>query len=160
MCLKYAGYERSQRGFGYKVVRRLRVSVEGSYRPYFSHFMRSGIGGAVMANEEVPSYLKELVSKTQVTYYYNEVSRVRHKRLAKALDGQIYVAGIHLWLDLDYAKERFRALQILDEDPCLALVKFHWSSPYARDGETVVVSRATPVEEISVEEQPIPDEED
>jgi len=159
MCLKYVGRERNQKGFGYKVVRRIRLSMEGAYRPYFSHFMKSGIGGAVMANEDVPHYLKDMITKTQATYYYNEMSRVRHKKLAKAINGQIYLAGMHLWLDEEYAKERYRALRVLDDDPCLVLVKFYWTSPLARDSEIIVVARTMPIEEVHVEEVPIEEDE-
>ena len=159
MCLKNVGHEKNQRGVGYKAVRRIHLSIEGSYKPYFTFFLKGGNGGTLVGFPEVPNHMKEMVIRTQISYYYNEFTRVRHKRLAKANNGQFYTAGIHLWLDEEYAKERFRVLKVSDDDPHLTLVKFRWSSPLARDGETIVVARAMPLNEISVEETQIPEEE-
>lgn len=150
MCLKYVDQERSQRGIGFKAVRRVEPGI---YKSYFSFFLKSCGGGTLVGFTEAPPHMRELVTKTQVTYIVNELTRVRHKRIAHAYNNQLYTAGIHLWVDEIYAKERFRALRVLDDDPNLVLVKFRWSVPLARDADILVASRAMPVTEINVEEE-------
>lgn len=150
MCLRFVQQEKAQRGVGFKVVRKI---GEGLFKPYFDFFLKNGFGGTLVGFSEPPAAMREIVLKTQVVYRANEFTRVRHKRLARALNNQLFTAGIHLWLDEDYARERFRALKMLDNDPHLTLVKFRWSTPFARDNETIVVSRAMPVNEIEVEEE-------
>jgi hypothetical protein len=150
MCLKYVEQERSQRGTGFKAVRKV---SDGVYKPYFAFFLKSCGGGTLVGHTDAPPNMREMVTKTQVTYIVNEYTRVRHKRIAHAHNNQLYTAGIHLWPDEMYAKERFRALKILDDDPNLVLVKFRWSIPLARDADIIVVSRAMPVVEVNVEEE-------
>jgi hypothetical protein len=150
MCLKFVEQEKTQRGIGYKVVRKIE---EGLYKPYFTYFLKSCGGGTLVGYTEAPVSMRDRVTKTQVTYASNEFTRVRHKRIAHANNNQLYTAGIHLWLDEVYAAERLRALRILDDDPNLVLVKFRWSGPLARDADTIVASRAMPVSEITIEEE-------
>jgi hypothetical protein len=151
MCLKFVGHGRERKGEGYKAVRQLKLGTPGSYASYFTFFLKGGSGGTLVGFNEAPLNFKDRVVKTQVVYNFNELTRVRHKRLARANNSQLYTAGIHLWLDIEFAKERYRALKMLDDDPNLVLVKFRWSSPIASDGDTVVAARAVPLHEIVVD---------
>lgn len=148
MSLKYViTHGINQHGSGYKVVRRIEVGV---YAPYFSYFLRGGYGG-LPPDEKPSNCLKLNAIRNHTLYKSHEVTKVKSRYFARAINDQIYYAGIHLWLNEAYAKERLHVLRVLDDDPNLVLVKFRWSGPIARDEDTVVATYATPLREIEVE---------
>lgn len=148
MCLKFViTHSSSQHGSGFKVVRRM---GEGVYAPYFSYFLKGGYGG-LPPDEEPSNCLKLNAIRNRTVYKTHETTKIRPRYFARALNDQIYYAGIHLWINEMYARERLHALRVLDTDPNLVLVKFRWGGLIAHDDETVVATFATPIREVEVE---------
>jgi hypothetical protein len=137
-------------GYGYKVVRKI---GEETYAPYFEYFLRGGGGGTVVPENSTPDFLRRLV-KTKITYRIHEKARLRHRRLTRTMHQpeQIYLAGFHLWKDIDYAQERLQQLKTFSPELELVVVKCSWSQPIAADDETVVVKSFTPLVELKPQE--------
>lgn len=152
MTLKFVGIDRSKGGIGYKVVRK-NPTTKDLYQPYFSYFLKSGFGGYLPPTEGIQPYMKDRIFITNTFYALGEASRVRHKRFAHAFNDEIYHAGIHLWVELDYARERFFALRALDDSPrSLVILKCRWTGLIACDSTTIVVSRVIPINEVNLQE--------
>lgn len=152
MTLKFVGIDRSKGGTGYKVVRR-HPNTKDTYLPYFSYFLRSGYGGYLPPPEGFPLFMKDRVIISNIYYVIGEAARVRHKRFAHAFNDEIYHAGIHLWVELDYVRERFFALRALDDYPrSLVILKCRWTGLIACDSTTVVASRVIPINEVNLQE--------
>lgn len=152
MTLKFVGIDRSKGGIAYKVVRR-HSTVKDAYTPYFSYFLKSGYGGYLAPEKNVESFMRNRVIPTSIIYEIGEAARVRHKRFAHAFNDEIYHAGIHLWADLDYTRERFFALRTLDDRPkSLVILKCRWTGLIACDTSTIVASRVIPLGEINIQE--------
>ena len=150
MSINYAGKPSRNMGYGYKVVRKI---DDETYAPYFEYFLRGGGGGTVVPDNPTPEFLK-LIVKTKITYRIYEKARLRHRRLSRTMlpPEQIYLAGFHLWKDIDHAHERLEALQAYSPELVLVVVKCSWSQPIAADDDTVVVKSFTPLEELKPQE--------
>jgi hypothetical protein len=150
MSLKFIGKVGRNFGYGFKVVRRI---DDNTFAPYFEYFLRGGGGPTVLPDNPTPEFMRRIV-KTKITYRMYEKARLRHRRLTRTMvpPVKIYLAGFHLWKDLDYAKERLEVLKIFSPELDLALVKCSWSQPIAADDDTVVVKSFTPLEEIITQE--------
>jgi hypothetical protein len=150
MSIKFAGKPSRGFGYGYKVVRKV---DDDTFAPYFEYFLRGGGGGTVVPENPTSDFLKCIV-KTKITYRFYEKARLRHRRLTRTTipPEQIYLAGFHLWKDVDFAQERLLALQTYSPELNLVLVKCSWSQPIAADDETVVVKSFTPLVELKPQE--------
>lgn len=152
MTLKFVGRDKAKSGIGYKVVRRVSSSKD-AFRPFFPYFLKSGYGGHIPPDDKLQSFMKDRVIPTHLFYVINEAARLRHKRFAHAFNEDLYHAGFHLWVELDYASERFFALRALDDNPeSLVLIKCRWTGFLACDNATVVASRIIPLAEVNLRE--------
>ncbi len=147
MSLKFLKKVFKPFGYGYKVVRK---EADGVYHPFFEYFLRSGGGGTTVPTDASKDFMK-MVVKVKVVYRSFEKTRLKHSRLAFTHCPPIrtYLAGFHLWLSVDYAKERLEALRVLNPELNLCIIKCTWSQPIARDDETVVVKSLVPLAEVT-----------
>lgn len=134
MCLRgKVTIPESKAGYGYKVVRT--IVAQGGWKPLYSFFKLGSSfndGGGCF---EPTSYA---VTRPIVTYSLFRTTVPDRPRMTVALNGESYLAGIHLYKTLELAR-----LELCGS--FREIIRCHYNKAIAEDEEVVVAMEVTPV---------------
>jgi hypothetical protein len=141
MCLVLAQKPKKQSGIGWKLVYDSwdNEKKEYVYHPQFRTFRKNGHGGTALYY--TPHEAKLYLYQTKPPMYrIGKTHTVRHKNTALDSKGNVYHAGVHLYLD--------RPFHI---PPLMRVLECRYDEAIVEDGKTVVALKVTPIADVTKE---------